>query len=139
MQNKPDFKRELRCLAWGLLAAALAVLACCWTGYDLTDRLSELASYTLINDDYTRYADLTEQGLTQLVPVPAGEPVYGVRLKFDTHNTAYPAGEVQVELLTQAGQSLGAVRRDYRDIIGDVFVAFPLEDAYIQLIKGDAK
>ena len=131
MQNKPDFKRELCCLAWGLLAAALAVLACCWTGYDLTDRLSELASYTLINDDYTRYADLTEQGLTQLVPVPAGEPVYGVRLKFDTHNTAYPAGEVQVELLTQAGQSLGAVRRDYRDIIGDVFVAFPLEDAYI--------
>ena len=27
MQNKPDFKRELRCLAWGLLAAVLAVLA----------------------------------------------------------------------------------------------------------------
>ena len=82
MQNKPDFKRELRCLAWGLLAAVLAVLACCWTGYDLTDRFSELATYTLINDDYTQYADLTEQGLTQLVPVPAGEPVYGVNTGF---------------------------------------------------------
>lgn len=73
MPNSHPLRRGLVALLAALLAAAAVWMLCRWVGYDLQERLGNQPVYEILNDDYSQIIDLPEEGLTQEIPLRAGQ------------------------------------------------------------------
>ena len=131
MQQNKKFLRVLCSLLAAALAAWCTVLLCRWVGYDLQERLGNTPSYEIINDDYSQIIDIPAKGLTQAVPLKAGQPFYGVRFKFSTHGQLYKSGMTMVEAYNEAGEQILFAAGNFLNIWDDTFTEFTCNEAYI--------
>ena len=131
MQQNKKFLRVLCSLLAAALAAWCTVLLCRWVGYDLQERLGNTPSYEIINDDYSQIIDIPAEGLTQAMPLKAGQPFYGVRFKFSTHGQLYKAGMTMVEAYNEAGEQILFAAGNFLNIWDDTFTEFTCNEAYI--------
>lgn len=123
--------RALAALLAALLAAGAVWLACRWVGYDLQQRLGGQPVYEILNDDYTQVIDLPEEGLTQQIPLKAGQAFYGVRLRFSTHDQLYKSGMVMVDVYNAQGEQLLQSAGNFLNIFNDTFTEFTTERPYV--------
>ena len=131
MQQNKKFLRALCSLLAAALAAWCTVLLCRWVGYDLQERLGNTPSYEIINDDYSQIIDIPAEGLTQAMPLKAGQPFYGVRFKFSTHGQLYKSGMTMVEAYNEAGEQILFAAGNFLNIWDDTFTEFTCNEAYI--------
>ena len=131
MQQYKKFLRVLCSLLAAALAAWCTVLLCRWVGYDLQERLGNTPSYEIINDDYSQIIDIPAEGLTQAIPLKAGQPFYGVRFKFSTHGQLYKSGMTMVEAYNEAGEQILFAAGNFLNIWDDTFTEFTCNEAYI--------
>ena len=131
MQQNKKFLRVLCSLLAAALAAWCTVLLCRWVGYDLQARLGNTPSYEIINDDYSQIIDIPAEGLTQAMPLKAGQPFYGVRFKFSTHGQLYKSGMTMVEAYNEAGEQILFAAGNFLNIWDDTFTEFTCNEAYI--------
>lgn len=131
MQQNKKFLRVLCSLLAAALAAWCTVLLCRWVGYDLQERLGDTPSYEIINDDYSQIIDIPADGLTQAMPLKAGQPFYGVRFKFSTHGQLYKSGMTMVEAYNEAGEQILFAAGNFLNIWDDTFTEFTCNEAYI--------
>ena len=131
MQQNKKFLRVLCSLLAAALAAWCTVLLCRWVGYDLQKRLGNTPSYEIINDDYSQIIDIPAEGLTQAMPLKAGQPFYGVRFKFSTHGQLYKSGMTMVEAYNEAGEQILFAAGNFLNIWDDTFTEFTCNEAYI--------
>ena len=131
MQQNRKFLRVLCSLLAAALAAWCTVLLCRWVGYDLQERLGNTPSYEIINDDYSQIIDIPAEGLTQAMPLKAGQPFYGVRFKFSTHGQRYKSGMTMVEAYNEAGEQILFAAGNFLNIWDDTFTEFTCNEAYI--------
>ena len=131
MQQNKKFLRVLCSLLTAALAAWCTVLLCRWVGYDLQERLGNTPSYEIINDDYSQIIDIPAKGLTQAMPLKAGQPFYGVRFKFSTHGQLYKSGMTMVEAYNEAGEQILFAAGNFLNIWDDTFSEFTCNEAYI--------
>ena len=131
MQQNKKFLRVLCSLLAAALAAWCTVLLCRWVGYDLQERLGNTPSYEIINDDYSQIIDIPAEGLTQAMPLKAGQPFYGVRFKFSTHGQLYKSGMTMVEAYNEAGEQILFAAGNFLNIWDDTFTEFTCNEAYI--------
>lgn len=131
MQRNKKFLRVLCSLLAAALAAWCTVLLCRWVGYDLQERLGNTPSYEIINDDYSQIIDIPAEGLTQAMPLKAGQPFYGVRFKFSTHGQLYKSGMTMVEAYNEAGEQILFAAGNFLNIWDDTFTEFTCNEAYI--------
>ena len=131
MQQYKKFLRVLCSLLAAALAAWCTVLLCRWVGYDLQERLGNTPSYEIINDDYSKIIDIPAEGLTQAMPLKAGQPFYGVRFKFSTHGQLYKSGMTMVEAYNEAGEQILFAAGNFLNIWDDTFTEFTCNEAYI--------
>jgi len=131
MQQNKKFLRVLCSLLAAALAAWCTVLLCRWVGYDLQERLGDTPSYEIINDDYSQIIDIPAEGLTQAMPLKAGQPFYGVRFKFSTHGQLYKSGMTMVEAYNEAGEQILFAAGNFLNIWEDTFTEFTCNEAYI--------
>ena len=131
MQQNKKFLRVLCSLLAAALAAWCTVLLCRWVGYDLQERLGNTPSYEIINDDYSQIIDIHADGLTQAMPLKAGQPFYGVRFKFSTHGQLYKSGMTMVEAYNEAGEQILFAAGNFLNIWDDTFTEFTCNEAYI--------
>ena len=131
MQQNKKFLRVLCSLLAAALAAWCTVLLCRWVGYDLQERLGNTPSYEIINDDYSQIIDIPAEGLTQAMPLKAGQPFYGVRFKFSTHGQLYKSGMTMVEAYNEAGEQILFAAGNFLNIWDDTFTEFTGNEAYI--------
>lgn len=131
MQQNKKFLRVLCSLLAAALAAWCTVLLCRWVGYDLQERLGNTPSYEIINDDYSQIIDIPAEGLTQAMPLKAGQPFYGVRFKFSTHGQLYKSGMTMVEAYNEAGEKILFAAGNFLNIWDDTFTEFTCNEAYI--------
>ena len=131
MQQNKKFLRVLCSLLTAALAAWCTVLLCRWVGYDLQERLGNTPSYEIINDDYSQIIDIPAEGLTQAMPLKAGQPFYGVRFKFSTHGQLYKSGMTMVEAYNEAGEQILFAAGNFLNIWDDTFTEFTCNEAYI--------
>ena len=131
MQQNKKFLRVLCSLLAAALAAWCTVLLCRWVGYDLQERLGNTPSYEIINDDYSQIIDIPAEGLTQAMPLKAGQPFYGVRFKFSTHGQLYKSGMTMVEAYNEAGEQILFAAGNFLNIRDDTFTEFTCNEAYI--------
>ena len=131
MQQNKKFLRVLCSLLAAALAAWCTVLLCRWVGYDLQERLGNTPSYEIINDDYSQIIDIPAEGLTQAMPLKAGQPFYGVRFKFSTHGQLYRSGMTMVEAYNEAGEQILFAAGNFLNIWDDTFTEFTCNEAYI--------
>ena len=131
MQQYKKFLRVLCSLLAAALAAWCTVLLCRWVGYDLQERLGNTPSYEIINDDYSQIIDIPAEGLTQAMPLKAGQPFYGVRFKFSTHGQLYKSGMTMVEAHNEAGEQILFAAGNFLNIWDDTFTEFTCNEAYI--------
>ena len=131
MQQNIKFLRVLCSLLAAALAAWCTVLLCRWVGYDLQERLGNTPSYEIINDDYSQIIDIPAKGLTQAMPLKAGQPFYGVRFKFSTHGQLYKSGMTMVEAYNEAGKQILFAAGNFLNIWDDTFTEFTCNEAYI--------
>ena len=131
MQQNKKFLRVLCSLLAAALAAWCTVLLCRWVGYDLQERLGNTPSYEIINDDYSQIIDIPAEGLTQAMPLKAGQPLYGVRFMFSTHGQLYKSGMTMVEAYNEAGEQILFAAGNFLNIWDDTFTEFTCNEAYI--------
>ena len=131
MQQNKKFLRVLCSLLAAALAAWCTVLLCRWVGYDLQEQLGNTPSYEIINDDYSQIIDIPAKGLTQAMPLKAGQPFYGVRFKFSTHGQLYKSGMTMVEAYNEAGEQILFAAGNFLNIWDDTFTEFTCNEAYI--------
>ena len=131
MQQNKKFLRVLCSLLAAALAAWCTVLLCRWVGYDLQERLGNTPSYEIINDDYSQIIDIPVEGLTQAMPLKAGQPFYGVRFKFSTHGQLYKSGMTMVVAYNEAGEQILFAAGNFLNIWDDTFTEFTCNEAYI--------
>lgn len=131
MQQNKKFLRVLCSLLAAALAAWCTVLLCRWVGYDLQERLGNTPSYEIINDDYSQIIDIPAEGLTQAMPLKAGQTFYGVRFKFSTHGQLYKSGMTMVEAYNEAGEQILFAAGNFLNIWDDTFTEFTCNEAYI--------
>lgn len=131
MQQNKKFLRVLCSLLAAALVAWCTVLLCRWVGYDLQERLGNTPSYEIINDDYSQIIDIPAEGLTQAMPLKAGQPFYGVRFKFSTHGQLYKSGMTMVEAYNEAGEQILFAAGNFLNIWDDTFTEFTCNEAYI--------
>ena len=131
MQQNRKFLRVLCSLLAAALAAWCTVLLCRWVGYDLQERLGNTPSYEIINDDYSQIIDIPAEGLTQAMPLKAGQPFYGVRFKFSTHGQLYKSGMTMVEAYNEAGEQILFAAGNFLNIWDDTFTEFTCNEPYI--------
>lgn len=131
MQQNKKLLRVLCSLVAAALAAWCTVLLCRWVGYDLQDRLGNTPSYEIVNDDYSQIIDIPAEGLTQAMPLKAGQPFYGVRFKFSTHGQLYKSGMTMVEAYNEAGKQILFAAGNFLNIWDDTFTEFTCNEAYI--------
>lgn len=131
MPNPPRLRRALAALAAAVLAAAAVWLLCRWVGYDLQERLGNEPVYEIVNDDYSQIIDLPEEGLTQEIPLEAGQPLYGVRFKFSTHGQLYKSGMVMVDIYAGDGTLIAQTAGNFLNIFDDTFTEFVVETPYV--------
>lgn len=131
MQQNKKFLRVLCSLLAAALAAWCTILLCRWVGYDLQERLGNTPSYEIINDDYSQIIDIPAEGLTQAMPLKAGQPFYGVRFKFSTHGQLYKSGMTMVEAYNEAGKQILFAAGNFLNIWDDTFTEFTCNEAYI--------
>lgn len=131
MQQNKKFLRVLCSLLAAALAAWCTVLLCRWVGYDLQERLGNTPGYEIINDDYSQIIDIPAEGLTQAMPLKAGQPFYGVRFKFSTHGQLYKSGMTMVEAYNEAGEQILFAAGNFLNIWDDTFTEFTCNEAYI--------
>lgn len=131
MHQPNKLLRALLSLVAALLAAVCTVLLCRWVGYDLQQRLGNQPSYQIVNDEYSQVIDIPAEGLTQSMPLKAGEAFYGVRFKFSTHGQLYKAGMTMVEAYNEAGDQILYTAGNFLTIWDDTFTEFTRDDAYI--------
>ena len=123
--------RGVLALVAALVAAGAVWLLCRWVGYDLQDRLGNQPVFEILNDDYTQIIDLPEEGLTQEVPLQAGQAFYGVRLNFSTHGQLYKSGMVMVDVTNEEGTLIAQMAGNFLNIFDDNFTAFTMDEPYI--------
>ena len=131
MQQNKKFLRVLCSLLAAVLAAWCTALLCRWVGYDLQERLRNTPCYEIINDDYSQIIDIPAEGLTQAMPLKAGQPFYGVRFKFSTHGQLYKSGMTMVEAYNEAGEQILFAAGNFLNIWDDTFTEFTCNEAYI--------
>lgn len=131
MQQNKKFLRVLCSLLAAALAAWCTVLLCRWVGYDLQERLGNTPSYEIINDDYSQIIDIPAEGLTQAMPLKAGQPFYGVRFKFSTYGQLYKSGMTMVEAYNEAGEQILFAAGNFLNIWDDTFTEFTCNEPYI--------
>lgn len=131
MQNYKKLLRVVCSLAAAALAVYCTIMLCRWVGYDLQERLGNTPSYAIVNDEYSQIIDIPEEGLTQKMPLQAGQPFYGVRFKFSTHGQLYKSGMTMVEVYNEAGQQVLFAAGNFLNIWDDTFTEFTCNDAYI--------
>ena len=131
MQKSKKLLRVVCSLVMAALAAFCTIMLCRWVGYDLQERLGNTPSYTIVNDDYSQIIDIPEEGLTQEMPLQAGQPFYGVRFKFSTHGQLYKSGKLMVEAYNEAGDQILYTAGNFLTIWDDTFTEFTCSDAYI--------
>ena len=131
MQNYKKLLRVVCSLAAAALAAYCTIMLCRWVGYDLQERLGNTPSYAIVNDEYSQIIDIPEEGLTQKMPLQAGQPFYGVRFKFSTHGQLYKSGMTMVEVYNEAGQQVLFAAGNFLNIWDDTFTEFTCNEAYI--------
>ena len=131
MQQQKKLLRVVCSLVAAALAALCTVLLCRWVGYDLQERLGNTPSYEIVNDDYSQIIDIPAEGLTQKMPLKAGQSFYGVRFKFSTHGQLYKSGMAMVEAYNEAGEQILFAAGNFLNIWDDTFTEFTCNEAYI--------
>lgn len=128
--DRPWLRAVLR-LATALLAAAAVALACRWVGYELDERVGHVQQFAIVNDDYSQVLALPEDtGLTQQLPLAAGQTLYGVRFNFSTYDVLYKSGMVMVDVYAQDGSLIGQCAGNFLNIHNDSFTAFAFPQPY---------
>ena len=130
MKRKLTIRRTVCSIVAALLAAAAVWLLCRWVGYDLQLRVGDTQTFAILNDDYSQVIDVTGEGLTQSMPVSAGQTVYGVRLDFSTQGTPRQSGMLMVDLYDSTGTLRGQAAGDYLNIFDNLFTAFAFDSTY---------
>lgn len=131
MLNSHSVRRSVMALLAALLAAVVVWMLCRWVGYDLQDRLGNQPVYEILNDEYSQIIDLPEEGLTQQIPLKAGQAFYGVRLNFSTHGQLYKSGMLMVDVFTEDGTQIAQTAGNFLNIFDNTFTAFTVENPYI--------
>ena len=96
MQRIVGFCRRHRLPLAGVLLAALWALVLAWAGFDLSARVDSQPVYQIVNDEYSQTLSL--QGVSQAVPLRAGQTLYGVRLDLTTYGHAFATGTLHAQL-----------------------------------------
>lgn len=130
MKRKLTIRRTVCSIVAALLAAVAVWLLCRWVGYDLQLRVGDTQTFVILNDDYSQVIDVTGEGLTQSMPVSAGQTVYGVRLDFSTQGTPRQSGMLMVDLYDSTGTLRGQAAGDYLNIFDNLFTAFAFDSTY---------
>lgn len=130
MPKLPSLRRVLFSLLAALLTAVAVWLLCRWVGYDLQQRLGNQPVYEILNDEYSQIIDLPEEGLTQVIPLQAGQSFYGVRLNFSTHGQLYKSGMVLVDAYTADGTLISQSAGNFLNIFDNTFTEFTTETPY---------
>lgn len=130
MQQHKKLLRVLVSVAAAFLAALCVVLLCRWVGYDLQERLGNQPTYEIVNDEYSQVVDIPAEGLTQAMPLKAGQSFYGVRLKFSTHGQLYKSGMTMVEAYNEAGKQILLSAGNFLTIWDDTFTEFTCTNGY---------
>ena len=65
-------------------------------GFDLSARVDGQPVYQIVNDEYSQTLSL--QGVSQAVPLRAGQTLYGVRLDLTTYGHAFATGTLHAQL-----------------------------------------
>lgn len=125
------FKNALLCLALSLMAFFSVRLLCEWVGYDLQERLGNTPTYQILNDEYDQIIDIPAEGLTQEIPLKAGQPFYGIRLKFSTHGDLYKSGMVMLKVRNAKGKVILYTAANHLNIFDETFYGFAAEEPYI--------
>ena len=123
-------RRVLPALLAALAAAAAVWLLCRWVGYDLQQRLGYQPVYEILNDEYSQVVDVPEEGLTQELPLRAGQTFYGVRLHFSTHGQLYKSGMLMVDVYNAEGKLLMQSAGNFLNIFDNTFTEFTTAHAY---------
>lgn len=129
MPTIQTFCRRHRLLLAGALLAALSALVVAWAGYDLSGRVDDQPVYTIVNDTYSQTIEIGA-GLSQQMPVAAGQTLYGVRLDLATYNHAFASGTLTATLQDAAGQTLAAARLPCVEILDNTFAALIFDAPY---------
>ena len=129
MPTIQTFCRRHRLLLAGVLVAALSALLIGWAGYDLSSRVDNEPVYTIVNDTYSQTIELGG-GLSQQMPVSAGQTLYGVRLDLTTYNHAFASGTLTATLHNAAGQALATAQLPCIEILDNTFAALIFDTPY---------
>lgn len=131
MSKLPPVRRGLVALVGALLAGCAVWFLCQWVAYDLQERLGKQPVYEIINDEYSQIIDLPEEGLTQEIPLKAGQAFYGVLLKFSTHGQLYKSGMVMVDVYNEEGRQILQSAGNFLNIFDDTFTEFTTDNGYV--------
>ena len=129
MPTIQTFCRRHCLLLAGVLVAALSALLIGWAGYDLSSRVDNEPVYTIVNDTYSQTIELGG-GLSQQMPVSAGQTLYGVRLDLTTYNHAFAGGTLTATLHNAAGQALATAQLPCIEILDNTFAALIFDTPY---------
>ena len=129
MPTIQTFCRRHHLLLAGVLVAALSALLIGWAGYDLSSRVDNEPVYTIVNDTYSQTIELGG-GLSQQMPVSAGQTLYGVRLDLTTYNHAFASGTLTATLHNAAGQALATAQLPCIEILDNTFAALIFDTPY---------
>ncbi|MGN0984535.1 MAG: hypothetical protein ACI4OI_06805, partial [Gemmiger sp.] len=106
MQKIVGLLRRHRLAVLGLLVTLAALLAVAWVWHDVPPRVDGRSVYQILNDEYDHTRSLPAQGLSQRLPVPGGQTLYGMRLNVTTYDHAFHGGALRVTLCSDAGEPL---------------------------------
>ena len=134
-KTKLSLLKKLAGLACLLLACLLAVL---WGRRAVRDAADGQARYRIVNDEYSRVVELTDpiNGVTQTLPLEAGETLYGVRLLFATYERV-PHGTGHALLLDPAGDGVARADFDMTALLDNTFYGIVFEQPVTPAAAGD--
>ncbi|MDD4849541.1 MAG: DUF2142 domain-containing protein [Gemmiger sp.] len=129
MQTIKRFCAAHRPLLMLLGVALAAALVLAWAGFDLAQRVDNTPVYEIVNDDYSQIVALPAvagesalaTGLTQTLPVVAGQRLYGVRLDIATYDHAFSGGALYATLYTADGSAVATGQRPLLELKDNTF------------------
>ena len=128
MQRIVGFCRRHRLPLAGVLLAALWALVLAWAGFDLSARVDGQPVYQIVNDEYSQTLSL--QGVSQAVPLRAGQTLYGVRLDLTTYGHAFATGTLHAQLRQADGTPVAQAAVPCIELLDNTFVPLIFDAPY---------
>lgn len=128
MQRIVGFCRRHRLPLAGVLLAALWALVLAWAGFDLSARVDGQPVYQIVNDEYSQTLSL--QGVSQAVPLHAGQTLYGVRLDLTTYGHAFATGTLHAQLRQADGTPVAQAAVPCIELLDNTFAPLIFDAPY---------